>query len=434
MPNEKTLNVHASKLTHPIPILHPVPINLSNGLSPDEAAIIAVITNPTLRVIRDERALARAQLINAGILPNPRLSASLEIPTGGATEQTLNAYGFQLDWGIINALLTRTVRINAAEAHQNSIDLAVAWEEWQVAEAARLHWMRTFWLKKKVKLLKNLLHTSQKNLRVIEKAWKLGIRTTPNLSAAKTFYQKTLIILNQEEENYQQERLTLEQTIGFPLLQLTPLQDLSIPQKWFETNRDNLLKNLEKRRLDLIALKFGYESQEEAVRAAILSQFPKIGIGMIHARDTGDIITTGPALTLELPIFNWNQGKIAIERASRKKLFDEYIARLYSARANIISLSKKIDAVKSRTHKIDQIINTQQALLTIYRKALKTGNAEILSYYQKKITLMHMKLELLEQWQNLTDLRIALEAASGFYVPLTFNPYLKNKLRNESKK
>jgi len=49
-------------------------IDVARGIGPDEAAAIALYSNPALRAIRDRRGLAAAQLIQAGILPNPVVS------------------------------------------------------------------------------------------------------------------------------------------------------------------------------------------------------------------------------------------------------------------------------------------------------------------------------------------------------------------------
>ena len=43
-----------------------------------------------------------------------------------------------------------------------------------------------------------------------------------------------------------------------------------------------------------------------------------------------------------MPIFNRNQGKIAIEKATRKRLFDEYAARLFEAVSRIYKLTERL--------------------------------------------------------------------------------------------
>src|SRR5438093_8332997 len=88
------LKVAVANVHHPL--LRPVELHPEEGLSPDEAAVIAVIINPSLRVQRDRREAAQAALLAAGILPNPQLSASYDWVTGGNTVDTVNAYGLGL--------------------------------------------------------------------------------------------------------------------------------------------------------------------------------------------------------------------------------------------------------------------------------------------------------------------------------------------------
>ena len=102
------------------------------------AAILAVIANPDLRAARDKKGLAQAQLLQAGILPNPQVSYSLDIPQAGATEGTTKAYNISLSWEIVS-LITRNAKMAAAQNQAAAVDLEVAWQEWQVAQSARQH-------------------------------------------------------------------------------------------------------------------------------------------------------------------------------------------------------------------------------------------------------------------------------------------------------
>jgi hypothetical protein len=110
-PALESIPIKAQMIHHPL--LRPVNFDLRDGLSPDEAAILAVIANPQLRALRDQKGLAQAQLIQAGILPNPKLSYSLDIPMAGAIEGTVKGYGLGLGWDIIS-LLTRGAKLAAA--------------------------------------------------------------------------------------------------------------------------------------------------------------------------------------------------------------------------------------------------------------------------------------------------------------------------------
>src|ERR1700757_4477048 len=135
-PSMEAIRIEAKVIKHPI--LKPIDFDYSDGLSPEEAAILAVLASPKLRAVRDKRGIAAAQLIQAGILPNPQFSYGLDIPTGGSTQGTVNAFSLGLSWDI-TSLITRSARIDAAKAQATSVDLDVAWQEWQVAQAAKIH-------------------------------------------------------------------------------------------------------------------------------------------------------------------------------------------------------------------------------------------------------------------------------------------------------
>src|SRR6185436_15653821 len=102
------------------------------------------------------------------------------------------------------------------------------------------------------------------------------------------------------------------------------------------------------RRLDLLALKKGYDSQDAVLRAAILAQFPKATLGFNAARDTSDTRTIGLGATIDIPLFDRNQGVIATETATRQKLFDEYAVRVFEARSDVASAVVNIESLNAQ--------------------------------------------------------------------------------------
>src|SRR5207244_1467358 len=107
-------------------------IDLRRGIGPDDAATIALYSNPALRAIRDRRGLAAAQLVQAGILPNPVVSYSRDYVTGGNTAGTTTGYNFSAGWEL-SSLIPFLPKQTAARRNFRSVDLDVAWQEWQVA-------------------------------------------------------------------------------------------------------------------------------------------------------------------------------------------------------------------------------------------------------------------------------------------------------------
>ena len=410
----EAIRVQAKEIQHPV--LKPIEFDIRNGLSPDEAAILAVLANPKLRASRGQRKLAAAQLLQAGILPNPQFSYSLNPPTGGATQGTVNAFNFGLSWEI-TSIIARDAKIAAAKADAVSVDLDVAWQEWQTAQAAKLQVFHLFFLDQQLAVARTEEEGLRANLDLVRRAADLGFVTMVDLAAAEAALQKIHASVLTTEQQREQERLALNQSLGFPAEETIPLeQNIAPPALKTLPSVQELEHGLEQWRLDLLALKSGYESEEQRLRAAILNQFPKINIGFSHAGDNTNVITTGFAIAIDLPLFDRNQGAIAVENATRAKLFDEYVARLFETQADVARIFANMDSLQRQIEAAEKAIPILQNVVESYRMALLQGNADVLTYYNARADLITRQMELVDLKRQLADMYVALEIATGGYL------------------
>ncbi|MGH7057617.1 MAG: TolC family protein, partial [Acetobacteraceae bacterium] len=113
-----------------VPGLEPHLIDPSQGLDLVAVAELAVLNNPDLKAQRLQADIANAQVIDAGLLPDPELSAGLT--------HSPEHRGYSLGLGEeLQAIVTRGARRGAAQAHARQVNLEILWQEWQVAEKAR---------------------------------------------------------------------------------------------------------------------------------------------------------------------------------------------------------------------------------------------------------------------------------------------------------
>jgi outer membrane protein TolC len=411
VPEMAALRIEASRLRHPV--LKPLRMDPRRGLSPEEAAVLAVLVNPTLKAERDRKEIAAAELIQAGILPNPQLSASLDFPVGGATQGTVNGYGLGLDYDI-QALIARGADMKGARLKGASVALDVAWKEWQVAEAAKRHAFRLYLLERKLAVARDEERGLRENRDAIKKAVDRGDMSLLDLSAAQASLQKAHLAVLGIGQALDQERLALLKAIGFePGRPVRLRSHIRLPRVARIPGAADLSKGLTRRRLDLLALRIGYKSQEERLRAAVLSQFPRITTGFSQAQDTGDVVTRGLTLTIGLPFFDRNQGRIAIERATRKELFDAYASRLFEARSAIAALVTDLRSISRQISATEGYLPTQRELVATYHDAMLQGNADVLTYYTARDELISTQLSLLDLQLQLVDRFVALEIEAG---------------------
>ncbi len=403
----------AREIKHPI--LHPVELKADEGLSPDGAAVLAVLLNPSLRAVRDQRALSDAQIVEAGLLPDPQLTYSLDVLTGGDTAGRVNAFGLGLDWNVVS-LITRASKVREAKARGKAVDLDIAWREWQVAQGAKAAVYQLSSLRSQIALLEQVRQQMAENLVYVQKAVSDGFMTASDMNsvqAANSSVNERLLSLEKQADL---QRLNLLRLMGLSAdSQVRLSKDLCLASRIVLPNTSAMLDGLEQRRLDLLALRRGYDSQEAAVRAAVLEQFPRITIGPTINRDTDNIRTTGFGLNIELPIFNRGRGKIAVERATRKKLYDEYITRVFETRSDIEQVESGIRFLNEQIAAAQATEADLGGLVENYRVALTDGRANALVYYRTWTDLIDAQIKVVDLKGQLAQAVVAIELATGFF-------------------
>lgn len=413
-PSRDEVRLAIAELKHPI--LKPVAFSAADdGFSPEQAAVFAVLVNPTLRSVRDARALARAQIIQAGILPNPQVSASLDLAFGNSVPGVNNAYGLSGSWEV-TALFARTARIEAARTHEASVDLSVAWQEWQVAEAAKQGVYQLVSLQKQVGLARQIEGDLTKGSELLRQAVGQHQKTETDLApaeAAANQAQADRLLLEQQQTD---ARLALNQTLGLPptaTVRVRSGRDLPDVRSAERLAAEAAAADYQNRRLDLIALRLGYQSQEATLRAAVRGQFPKISLGITRASDNAELKSLGPNAVADLPFFDRNQGNIAIEKATRQQLLDEYTARVYEARADIAKAAADLRFTAQRAAAASAAIPNLERLAASYGNQLNQGRVDVLVVYEARQSANAKRLEQEKLEGDLAGLMIAVELATG---------------------
>lgn len=395
-----------------LPSLPALIVRPEERLSPDLAAVVAVVADPALRALRRREAVAASQVLSAGLLPNPTFSYGIGVPVSGVG--LINA--FRIGLGLpIRSLLTEAPRVRAAEFHAQAVDLTVAWEEWQVAARAKALVYKLLVGHQEGQLLTREIHSLGHTVELLSDAEAAGYATLGVAGAARLTLHQTELSRIVVRRRVALERLRLRAVLGLPAHAVLRLVG---PRR-----SDNLAPSclsgafwtsgLAKRRLDLLALRRGYRSQNAVLRASLAAQFPAITVGLDRARDTSDVNTLGGGVSIELPFFNHNQGAIASARASRRALFHVYAARLFAARATIHQLLTRIRYVRLEMRSTRSSSRALGRLEILYHRALTKQRIAALTYYQLLGKAVNARLLLLQDQARLDQLRVGLEAASG---------------------
>ena len=305
--------------------LAPAPLDPRRGFTAINLMELAVAGDPQLQAARSRAAVAGAQLLAAGLLPDPQIAAGLS----RSPLHTGYSLGLMED---VRTLMTMHTAEQAAAAHARQVNLEILWQEWQVAARARELFVRA----RKLRRLRAVLAPERRLLNALinrsAREVAHGTVTSGQLAAQ-------IVEWNAAERQWRalalEDNLTWHQIDG--LLDLRPGTRLrlrgGLRQRPLSSRRfQAALGALPRRRPDLLALRAGYRSAEESLRLQILRQFPMIGVGLQRAEAADDAVHTyGFDVTLTLPLFNRNRGAIAVARASRAYLYRVYQADVDTA-------------------------------------------------------------------------------------------------------
>ncbi|HEX4172339.1 MAG TPA: TolC family protein [Acetobacteraceae bacterium] len=383
-------------------------------LTVDAVARLALENNPDLLATRSQHGIAQAQLLEAGLLPNPQVTgALLPLAAGVGTTNAWNA-GISED---IRSLITLSARRTGAQAAAQQVDAQILWQEWQTIGQARLLAVDLIQGQQMLRLLtqvRDLL--ANRNLRS-QAALARGNATIATIAPDLAALQAAQTQLDDAERLQLSRRHQLNALLGLSPDFVLPLAGSADVPPVDPTVVERQLPSLARRRPDLVALQLGYRAQDAKVRAAILAQFPNLTFGVTGASDNSNVRNVGPQITLDLPVFDRNQGNIAIERATRRQLHDEYTARLTAAEGQVRAMLSEMAQLRQQRHLVLADLSRTNRMAAQGQAALLSGNLDERNYVDLVSARLAREQEIVSLEQSLLEQRVAIATLIGSGMP-----------------
>jgi len=350
----------------------PVTVQWSNDaavpigpLTVDEVVRLALANSPDVLRGKQDLAIASAKAYADGLPPDPTLSFSMDRPgAAGYIPGFMVGLSYEL-----SALVALPAKKHAAEAAVEKQQLALEWTEWQVANHAYALYVTNVGLQR-VEAEVGLLSAHQKDVAErMQAALERGHATREVTVLAESAYRESV----QQLDTLQQERLKASQELT-RLLGLRPETQLMLvstdePEGVPPEAVSRGLAELGQRRPDLLALRAAYVEQDERYREALLGQFPRLDIGITRGRDTSRIYTSGLTVSVTLPLFSGNRGNIALEKATRGSLYEEYTQRLRDAYAAVNGISSQLSLLGDQ-------LRSARSMKTMLQTSVTAAHAE----------------------------------------------------------
>jgi outer membrane protein, heavy metal efflux system len=321
-PDRATVATHlAQRVGHTLPgqtvsgqIALPPGASFEDGITEDEAVAVALWNNAAFQELLVDLGIARGDLIQAGLLPNPEF-----VYFFGVTDKPFK-YLFDFP---IEAIWLRPIRVNSAarEADRTADRLAQAGLD--LMRDVRQAYADVVLAKERVRVAGEAVKLRGRVSELAEKRLKAGDISPQETATAR------IDALQAEQDASRigydvpvaEERLRNLMGIG-PLRGPLPL-DPTPPPVYREFDVDSLTQDAMATRPDALAAAQAVAAAQARLRFAKLGWVRLLGIAdATSGRATGHEF--GPGLRFTVPLFNWNQGSVAraeaeLERAVRNQ-------------------------------------------------------------------------------------------------------------------
>ena len=370
--------------------------------------------NPDLVAARARLGVGEAQIIQAGLLPNPQLTASYPFYIAGPNGSDGFAVGLAQD---LRSILLRPTRREAAIDAAAAVHASLLWQEWQTIGKARLLFVDIAAGDKAAKLLARDGKLLQERFDVTDASIRAGTATQAALSPELV----ALGDLHKAEDDLARQQFGRRHQLA-ALLGLAPDAPLrlegpgTVPRLDITRVRHDT-GGLANRRPDLIALQYGYRSEDAKLRQAVLSQFPDVVVGVFGGRDTSNIYSVGPQVAFDLPLFDRGETAIALERATREELGREFTARLTQATGEIEALASEQALLRAQLATLDPRLRQARDIARKTEVAFKTGAFDERAYVDIEVALLSQEQQAVALEQALIEGQVALATLSGAGMP-----------------
>ena len=305
---------HSLTNARPGEVVIPSSISLDDGLSEDEAVTLALWNNSAFRETLADLGVSRADLVQAGLLPNPTLS--MLFPVGAKPFELTAKYPVEALWLRPRRVAAAKLEFQRTEQRlvQSALDLIrdvrVACAELTLANE------RLMLGESASKTAHAIAAQAEARLRAGE-ATELEVLTTRN----ETLQANEQAARAAQDAHLARERLRFLVGLGvehWPALILTS----SLPSLHVHS-ASWLVTNALASRPDLRAAELGLEAAGKRIGLA-KTELYTFSLAL-NAKEVGADFLSGPGLDIPIPIANQNQGGIAQARAKFEKAARQYL-------------------------------------------------------------------------------------------------------------
>ena len=385
-------------------------------LKVEQAVAMALRNNREIRSEVEQIAASRADLVQAGLLPNPVIGLTLRFPfdpvSGGSFIGAQVVQSF-------TALWLRDGKIKAADARLNQTVLDISDKALRLVAEVKATHARIAFGQSALALSDENVATIQRSIDSLDARVRGGEGTPLDVNRAKQQQAKAHAERALVGHDLAKERRRMLELIGFAGEGAEWTAD-GIASAVNATTIDEpaAIALAASQRLDVAAARSIVEAQQADLTTEERSRLKDFGLGADFERDVDGKKTIGPVIEVGIPIFDTNAAQIAKAGSLARVALASYEAVSQRAvREARVSWVEFDSATRLAEQYRTTVLAISERNLTLSEAALKSGQADVM-------VLLDSQRELIDARRTLNDLerdavlaRIGLEQATGGRLP-----------------
>jgi cobalt-zinc-cadmium efflux system outer membrane protein len=385
----------------------PPDVIFEDGITQEEAVATALWNSPSFQATLGDLGIARADLVEAGLLRNPILS--LLFPWGPKQLEFTLQYPF-------DALIQRPRRMATAQLNAQAIGERLVWDALSLVAQVRTAHADALMADRRLALAVENAGLARRLAGITDARLREGDMSELEARAPRTDASRTDVLRRAAEADRDLARLTLAALLGVdrPPAQLQPQASAAYSSPaCVVDDDDSRLKDAIASRPDVRAAEIAIEAA--GARARWERSRVLAFIAVLDANGKGsEGFEMGPGITAEIPIFNRSQGGIARAEADIERAGRLYLAAQAQVTADVRSAAARVAqaqlALDAWTNEIVPSLETEQRQA---EAAYQEGETALFTVLDVSRRLVDSRMRQADAETNLLRSRIAFERAIG---------------------
>lgn len=403
---------------------------LENGLTVAEAVEISLINNPEFQAAWMDVGMARADLVQAGLLSNPTLGLAIRLPSGGglANVEGSIAQNIAEIWQI-------PARVEGAERDLNRAILELARRAAQLAAETKSAYHTAAGREQSYAIARENLDVAERLLETAIARREAGAGNELDVNLARSAALEARLMLRTARLDAAEAMRTLGRRLGLdePADELV-LNDEVPPPVALDLSLDPVIELAREHRLDFRAARENVAMASSRLQQERLGVLRTLELGVAFERggrkegvpkntrpeegegppeEVADL-SVGPALGLEIPLFDQNQAQIARAEFAYQKAADLLIAL---QRAMIQDVGGAVDRTLTASELArltgEEFLPLARENLALSEESYRAGKASVLAVLQAQRFLLDSRRREIVAQVDAANALVDLERVVG---------------------